>query len=72
MGTGALSPWLRKPGLEADHSPPYCVQVKNGGAIPLLPHTSSRGGAGTSSLLLLTVITTIIIIIIIIIKIIHF
>jgi hypothetical protein len=28
-------------GREADHSPPSSVQVKNGGAIPPLHHTSS-------------------------------
>jgi hypothetical protein len=26
---------------EADHSPPYSAKIKNGGAIPPLPHTSS-------------------------------
>jgi hypothetical protein len=30
---------------EADHSPPSCANVKNGGAIPPLPLTSSWHGA---------------------------
>jgi hypothetical protein len=44
MGTGALSPGVRRPGREVDHSPPYSVEVKNCGAITLLPHTSSLRG----------------------------
>jgi hypothetical protein len=36
MSAGAIS--LR---CEADHSPPYNAEVKNGGVIPSLPHTSS-------------------------------
>jgi hypothetical protein len=32
---------LSWPGREADHSPPSSAEVKNGGAIPPLPHTSS-------------------------------
>jgi hypothetical protein len=31
---GALSPGIKPPELEADHSPPSSVEVKNGGAIP--------------------------------------
>jgi hypothetical protein len=33
----ALSPGVKGPGLEADHSPPSSAEVKNGGAIPPLP-----------------------------------
>jgi hypothetical protein len=43
--SGALSlgaKWLRR---EADHSPPSSAEVKNGGAIPPLPHKSSWRGA---------------------------
>jgi hypothetical protein len=32
---------VKRPGREADHSLPYNVEVKNGGAIPMLPYTSS-------------------------------
>jgi hypothetical protein len=28
MGTGALSPGVKRPGLEADHSPPASAEVK--------------------------------------------
>jgi hypothetical protein len=38
---GAHSPGIKWPGEEADHSPPSSAKVKNGGAIPPLPHTSS-------------------------------
>jgi hypothetical protein len=41
MGTGALSPGIKRSGREADHSPPSSSKVKNGGAIPPLPHMSS-------------------------------
>jgi hypothetical protein len=34
---------------EADHSPPSSVEVKNGGAIPPLPHMSSWRGAELST-----------------------
>jgi hypothetical protein len=37
----ALSPGLKGPGREADHSPPSSADVKNGGVIPPLPHMSS-------------------------------
>jgi hypothetical protein len=40
-----LSPGLKRPGREADHSPPTSAEAKNSGAIPVLPHTSSRPGA---------------------------
>jgi hypothetical protein len=38
---GAISPRVKRPGHEA----PSGAKVKNGGAIPLLPHTSSWLGA---------------------------
>jgi hypothetical protein len=38
---GPLSPAVKRPGREADHSPPSSVEVKNGGAMPPLSHTSS-------------------------------
>jgi hypothetical protein len=41
MGTGALSPGVKRPECEADHSPPTSAGVKNGGTIPPLLHTSS-------------------------------
>jgi hypothetical protein len=36
---------VTRPGFEADYSPPSSAEAKNGGAIPLLPHTSSWRGA---------------------------
>jgi hypothetical protein len=41
MSTGALSPWVKRPGPEDDHSSPCYAELKNGGAILPLPHTSS-------------------------------
>jgi hypothetical protein len=41
---GPLSPGLKRQGREADHSPPSSDEVKNGGAIPPLPHMSSWHG----------------------------
>jgi hypothetical protein len=38
---GAISPRLKRPGREADHSPPPSASVNNGGAIPTLLRTSS-------------------------------
>jgi hypothetical protein len=38
---GALSPGVKRQGSVADHSPPSSAEVKNGGAIPPLPHMSS-------------------------------
>jgi hypothetical protein len=38
---GFLSPGVKWPGREADHSSPSSAEAKNGGAIPPLPHTSS-------------------------------
>jgi hypothetical protein len=37
----ALSPEVKRPGHEADYLPPSSAEVKNGGAIPPPPHTSS-------------------------------
>jgi hypothetical protein len=42
---GAVSPEVMRLDREADYSPPSSVEVKNGEAIPLLPHTSSWRGA---------------------------
>jgi hypothetical protein len=41
---GAISPGLKRPGCEADHSPPSSA-VRNGGAITPLPYMSSWHGA---------------------------
>jgi hypothetical protein len=38
---GALSPGVKRPGREADYSPPSSAEVKNGGAVPPLLHMSS-------------------------------
>jgi hypothetical protein len=38
---GEFSPEMKHPGHEADHSPPFNVEVKNGANIPALPDTSS-------------------------------
>jgi hypothetical protein len=35
---GTLSPGVKRPGRQADHSPPSSAKVKNGGATPPLPH----------------------------------
>jgi hypothetical protein len=37
----ALSPGVKRPGREADDSPPTSAEVKNGGSIHPLPHTPS-------------------------------
>jgi hypothetical protein len=42
---GPLSPGVKMPVREADHSPPSSAEVKNGGAIPPLSHMSSWHGA---------------------------
>jgi hypothetical protein len=44
QGQNLLSPEVKRQGREADHSPLSRAEVKNGGAIPPLPHTSSRRG----------------------------
>jgi hypothetical protein len=41
MGIEALSTEVKWPGREADLSPPPSTEVKNGGAIALLPHSLS-------------------------------
>jgi hypothetical protein len=41
----ALSLGENRTGHEADYSPPSSTEVKNGGAILLLPYTSQRRGA---------------------------
>jgi hypothetical protein len=43
--SGALSPGVKRPGREVDHSPPSGAEVKTGGPIPPLPYTSTRRGA---------------------------
>jgi hypothetical protein len=42
---GAISPGVKLPKRDADHSPPPIAGVKNGGAIPPLPRVSSRHNA---------------------------
>jgi hypothetical protein len=37
LRTGDLSPWVKKPESEADHSPPCSTEVKKVGVIPPLP-----------------------------------
>jgi hypothetical protein len=34
VGTGNFLPGVKRPGREADHSPPASTEVKNGGAVP--------------------------------------
>jgi hypothetical protein len=41
----ALPPRLKRTGSEADHSPQSTTEVKNGGAISPLTHTSPLSGA---------------------------
>jgi hypothetical protein len=38
---GAVSPRVKRQGRDADHSPLTSAEIKKGGAIPLLPRTSS-------------------------------
>jgi len=45
MGTGALSPGVKRPGREADHSPPSSAEVKNAWIYTSTTHTSSWRGA---------------------------
>jgi hypothetical protein len=45
MVPGAISPAVKRPEREADHSSPFNAEVKNGGAIAPLPHISSWRGA---------------------------
>jgi hypothetical protein len=42
---GALSPGLKRAGRETEHSPLSSVEIKKGGAMPPLPHMSSRHNA---------------------------
>jgi hypothetical protein len=35
---GEISPGLKRPGREADQSSPLSAEIKNGGAVTLLPH----------------------------------
>jgi hypothetical protein len=39
---GPLSPGIKRPGREADHSPPSSAEIKNGEAIQPRPRRSSR------------------------------
>jgi hypothetical protein len=41
----AISPTVKRPGREADHSPLSSAGIKNGKAVPPLPDTPSRCGA---------------------------
>jgi hypothetical protein len=41
MDTGALSPGVKLPGCEADHSPPTSAEVKKSESVHPLPHLSS-------------------------------
>jgi hypothetical protein len=40
-----LDKWIKRPGFEADYSSASSVEVKNSGAVPLLPNKSSCRGA---------------------------
>jgi hypothetical protein len=42
---GGSFPEVKRPGREADQTPPFTAEVKNGAAIPPLPHTSLWRGA---------------------------
>jgi hypothetical protein len=42
---GALSLGVKQLGCEAGHLPPSSAEIKNGGAVPPLPHISSWHGA---------------------------
>jgi hypothetical protein len=42
---GTVFPAVKWQGREADHSPPFSAEVKNGGAVPQLTSTSSRRDA---------------------------
>jgi hypothetical protein len=39
-GTGALSPGVKRPERETDYSSPSSAEIKSGGAVPPLSHTS--------------------------------
>jgi hypothetical protein len=38
MGIRVISPGIKMPGYEADHSYPSSAEIKNGGAIPVPPY----------------------------------
>jgi hypothetical protein len=38
---GEISPGVKRPSRQTDHSPPSRAEIKKGGDIPPLPHTSS-------------------------------
>jgi hypothetical protein len=40
MGTANSSLGVKRPGRNADYSPPSSVEVNNGGATPPIPHAS--------------------------------
>jgi hypothetical protein len=40
-GRVAVSPEVKPQGCEAEYTPPSSAEVRNGGATPLVPHTSS-------------------------------
>jgi hypothetical protein len=42
---GALSPWVKRPSREADHSAPTSAEVKKSGSIHPLPYAPSWQGA---------------------------
>jgi hypothetical protein len=43
--TGGCSPGVKRQGVEADHSSPFSVEIKNDVAVPPFFHTSSWRGA---------------------------
>jgi hypothetical protein len=43
MGIGSFSQKIKRPGREADYSPPSIAEVNNGGAIPPLPDNLTQG-----------------------------
>jgi hypothetical protein len=45
VGTVAVSPTVKLPELETDHSPPSNSEVRNAEPIPLIPLTSTGRGA---------------------------
>jgi hypothetical protein len=45
MDTGGFSPWVKRPGFEADNSLLSNAEIKNDGAIFPFPHKFSWNGA---------------------------
>jgi hypothetical protein len=45
MGVVGFSPEVKRPECESDHSQPFSAEIKNGGTIPPLLHTTSWCGA---------------------------